>query len=214
LLLPSWGSAVFRRPYVAARRYHAAATPRAAAGDDAKGRDIVEGDVKTPTGATAHPRPGPLTREGSYAAAIYGSILTIGLIAALRHGATAQAIALTVISTNGVFWLAHVWSALLGARIETGALGGIARIRRLAAEEWTMVEAGMLPFLALAGAWAGLYSEAAGVHAALGFAIAQLVGWGLLGARRMKAGWVKSIVLGLVDGAFGVAIVWLETLIH
>jgi hypothetical protein len=77
-----------------------------------------------------------------------------------------------------------------------------------------MVEAGTLPFLALAGAWAGAYSEAAGVDAALGFGIAQLVGWGLLGARRMNVGWAKSTLVGLVDGVFGLGIVGLETLLH
>jgi hypothetical protein len=132
----------------------------------------------------------------------------------LRHFASAREIALALISTNGVFWLAHVWSELLGERLETGMHGGVARVRRLALEEWPMVEAGLLPFLVLVGAWAGFYSDAAGVDAALGIAIVQLAGWGLLGARRAHRSWMESILIAVLDGAFGLGIVGLETLLH
>jgi hypothetical protein len=156
-----------------------------------------------------------LDREGSYAAAIYGSILATGLIGALReYHAAADAVAVALLSTSVVFWLAHVWSAALGERIETGALGGWARIRRLAAEEWPMLESGALPFIALLLAWAGLYSDRAGVDTALAIGVVQLVGWGILGARRMRANWPKSLAIGVIDGAFGLAIVGLEIAVH
>jgi hypothetical protein len=155
-----------------------------------------------------------LSREGSYAAAIYGSILTTSLVAGLRYSTSAETIALTLISTSGVFWLAHVWSELLGERIETGTVTGLARARQIARYEWPMVEAGTLPFLALAAAWAGAYSDTAGVDVALGLAIAQLVGWGVFGGRRMGAGLVKSVAVGVADGVLGLLIVGLETLLH
>jgi hypothetical protein len=155
-----------------------------------------------------------LAREGSYAAAIYGSILATALIGALRYTDDAGRIAVTVIGTSGVFWLAHVWSELLGEKIESGISGGGARVRRLAAEEWPMVEAGTLPFLALVLAWAGLYRDRAGIDLALGLAIAQLVGWGLVGALRTGGGWARALLVAAADGAFGLAIVGLEILLH
>jgi hypothetical protein len=156
-----------------------------------------------------------LNREGSYAAAIYGSILATGLVGALReYHATAGAIAVALISTTAVFWLAHVWSAMLGERIETGTGGGWARIRRLAAEEWPMLESGALPFLALVLAETGLYSDKAGVNAAVVLGVAQLVGWGILGARRMTVTWPKALAIGVIEGAFGLAIVGLEIAVH
>jgi hypothetical protein len=164
--------------------------------------------------ATADGPRGPLSREGSYAAAVYGSILTTGVVAGLRDSASAETIALTLLATNVVFWLAHVWSELLGERIETGTVGNLARLRRLAAEEWPMVEAGMLPFVALVAAWSDVCSDEVGVDLALGLAIAQLAGWGLLGARRMRLGWAKSIVIGLLDGVLGLGIIGLEALLH
>ena len=42
----------------------------------------------------------------------------------------------------------------------------------------------------------------------------QLIGWGLLGARRTGAGWARGIVVGAVDGMFALAIVGLEVLLH
>jgi hypothetical protein len=120
----------------------------------------------------------------------------------------------TLLSTSAVFWLAHVWSEVLGTRIETGTAGNLARLRWIAREEWPMVEAGVLPVAALALAWAGVYSDAVGVDLALGLAIAQLVGWGLLGARRMGAGWPKSVAVGGLDGALGLGIVALEIALH
>jgi hypothetical protein len=137
-----------------------------------------------------------------------------GLVGSLHYTTDARSIALTLLSTSAVFWIAHVWSELLGTRIETGSAGSVARLRRIAAEEWPMVEAGALPFAALALAWADVYTDSVGVDLALGVAIAQLVGWGLVGARRMDAGWPKSLAVGAIDGAMGLAIVALEIVLH
>lgn len=156
-----------------------------------------------------------LEREGSYAAAIYGSILATGLVGALReYNAHADAIAVALLSTTAVFWLAHVWSAVLGERIETQTDGGIARIRHLAAEEWPMLESGALPFLALILAWAGLYSDRAGIDLALALGVVQLVGWGVLAGRRIRMSWPRALAIGVVDGALGLGIVALEIAVH
>jgi len=156
----------------------------------------------------------PLRREGRYASAIYGSILTTSLIGALHYSTKAGSIALTVIATNAVFWLAHVWSEILGERIERGDVGGLAQFRRLARNEWPMVEAGALPALALAAAPAGLCSDRIATDAALVVSVAQLAGWGLLGAKRSGAGWAKGLLLGVADGLVGLGIVGLESLLH
>lgn len=165
-------------------------------------------------GVTGRKLGAPLRPEGTYAAAIYGSILATGLVASLRYTTDAGSLALTLISTSGVFWLAHVWSAVLGERIESRKATGPERIKRLAAEEWPMVEAGVLPFVALGIARIGLYPDRVGIDVALGVAIAQLVGWGFLGARQMGAGWAKGILVGVADGLLGLAIVGLEVLLH
>jgi hypothetical protein len=108
------------------------------------------------------------SRWSRFAEAIYGSIFVTGLVGALsEHNATARAAAVSVVSTTAVFWLAHVWAELLAERAATGKPGGWPRFLRLAWQEWPIVEAGALPFLALALAWAGVYANGVGFDAAL-----------------------------------------------
>jgi hypothetical protein len=153
--------------------------------------------------------------EEGVSAAIYGSIVVTGLIAALNaEDASLRVTFLTVVSTMAVFWLAHVWSEVVGERIVTRREVGWARARVLARREWPFFEAAGVPSFALVLAWIGLYNEEAGVDIALALAILQLVGWGATGARRMRADWHMSLLVGLVDGALGLGIVLLEVALH
>jgi hypothetical protein len=153
-------------------------------------------------------------REG-ISSAIYGSILVTALIAALNaEDASLRVTFLTVVATMAVFWLAHVWSEVVGERIATRKDVGWARARVLAKREWPLFEAAGLPSIALVLAWIGLYSDEAGVDVALALAIIQLVGWGAVGARRMRADWHVSLLVGLLDGALGLGIVLLEVALH
>jgi hypothetical protein len=153
--------------------------------------------------------------EGRYAAAIYGSIFVTGLIGALsEQNATAKVAIVSVVSTTLVFWVAHAWAELLAERAATGTLGGWHRFQHLAREEWPIVEAGALPSLALALAWAGVYSDGVGFNVALAVGIAQLLAWGAFVARRTRFPWWKSVAVGVLDAALGVAIIGLEVMIH
>lgn len=155
------------------------------------------------------------SRWGRFAEAIYGSIFVTGLVGALsQHNATARAAAVSVVSTTAVFWLAHVWAELLAERAATGKPGGWPRLLRLAWQEWPIVEAGALPFFALALAWAGVYANGVGFDAALAVGVAQLLAWGVVVGRRTRLPWWKSAGAGVLDAALGLAIIGLEVLIH
>jgi hypothetical protein len=160
--------------------------------------------------------PGPLDRSAEhYRAAVYGSILVTALIAVLNHEhATASALVGDVAATVGVFWLAHVWSGMVGERVIAGRRFDWRRAARIAAEEWPMVESAGPPLLALVLAWVGLWDVDTGTTIALVIGVGHLVGWGVVIGRRTYETWFASIVTGLVDGALGVGIVLLETLIH
>ncbi len=150
-----------------------------------------------------------------YAAAVYGSILVTALIAALDHQhATAAALVGGVATTIGVFWIAHVWSGLIGERLVAARHFDWRGVRRVVGEEWPMIESAVPPLAALALAWAGLYSDHVGTWIALGIGIAHLFGWGFLIGRRTFGGVLPSIGSGVVDAALGVGIIVLETLIH
>jgi hypothetical protein len=155
-------------------------------------------------GAGEHP-------AGVYTAAIYGSIVSTALVAALweRH-ASPRTMTLSVLSTMLVFWLAHVWSAIAGERIHRGQGLPEHRIVELAREEWPMVEAVFVPIAALALAWAGVLDRDEGARAALVIGVLQLFGWGLAVGRRAYDGWWHALLGGAMNGVLGVALVALE----
>jgi hypothetical protein len=151
----------------------------------------------------------------NFGAAVYGSILAASLVGALlEQHATPRAMTLSVAASIVALWIAHVWSDIIGERIDEGRRFQPSRIRFIAIDEWPVVEAGAVPAVLLALAWAGLYGRQAGVGLALAAAIVQLIAWGMLAGHRTEDRWSHALLLGAVDGALGVAIVAAEVAIH
>jgi hypothetical protein len=154
-------------------------------------------------------------RPSDAAAAIYGGILVTALIAALSHAEhDALTLVLSVASTMGVFYLAHVWSALVGERISRPRQLSARHLAELAREEWPMLEAGALSLVLLLGAEVGVYSFDTGVDLAVWLGAINLFGWGLVLGRRNYDTWPEALGAAFVNGLFGVGIVVLEILIH
>jgi hypothetical protein len=120
---------------------------------------------------------------------------------------------LSLVGSMVVFWLAHAWSEIVAARAD-GQRIALAGILEIAASEWPLVEAAILPALLLVFAWVGLYSRDASVELALGAAVVQLVGWGALAGHRSSTNWSAALLIGIVDGLLGLAIVELELSLH
>jgi hypothetical protein len=115
----------------------------------------------------------------------------------------------------GVFWLAHVWSTIVGERIHQGRQFTVRRAAKIARAEWPLIEATFLPVLALLLGWAGALGRNAAVTLALVACILQLFGWGFVVGRRAYDRGLHAVFAGLVDGALGVALVALEiAIIH
>jgi len=153
-------------------------------------------------------------RDFDYAAAVYGSVLVTALVGAAFEGhLDARTMTLTLVTTTVVFWLAHVWSEVMGERL-AGTVPHSSDIRRVAVSEWPVVEAGFLPDALLALAWAGVYSRDIGAELAMIAAVLQLAAWGFAAGWRTQGRLVPAIVTGAVDCAFGLAIVGLEIAIH
>lgn len=163
----------------------------------------------------AAPVPQETQRAGNYTSAIYGTIVVAGVIAALGHEqAAAPTVFGSVLATAFVFWLAHVWAAATSARVESGRRLPPRAVAEIAAHEWPMVESAVLPLVPIALAWAGLFSDAAGIDLALAVTVLQLVAWGLVVGRRTHERWPAALLSGLVNGAFGLLLVLLKALVH
>jgi hypothetical protein len=166
-------------------------------------------------------RPLPSRSPG---ATIYGTIVAAALVAG--EGAANAAVAKivgTVLATLLVYWLAHVYSDLL-ARHAAGSDSAAdedepsrptwrALVESLA-EEWGIVAGGLglvvvLVVVDLAGGGPQL-----AVNLALLCAVVELVGWGVLAARRahLRAGWV--VVYALVSAALGILVGLLKLALH
>jgi hypothetical protein len=158
--------------------------------------------------------PGDSRREFDYAAAVYGSVLVTALVgAAFEAQFDARTMTLTLLTTTLVFWLAHVWSEVMGVRL-AGTIPHWSDVRRVAVSEWPVVEAGFVPDALLALAWAGVYSRDTGAELAMIAAVLQLAAWGFAAGWRTQHRLAPAIVTGVVDCAFGLAIVALEVAIH
>ena len=157
------------------------------------------------------PSEGEVETAARYTSAVYGSILAAALIEALRaEHVAAEAIALSLLSTVVVFWLAHVWSSLVGDRIRHGPRLQLDRAAAVARGEWPLVEASFVPLLALLLGWAGVYGNQTAARVALAACIGQLVVWGLVVGRRAYEHWWAGALAGLTNGVLGLALIVLE----
>ena len=146
-----------------------------------------------------------------YAAAIYGSILAVAFITIFREEhAAPQAVAVSVLGTMGVFFIAHVWSEILGWRLHHREHVTFARVKRISRAEWPLLEAAVAPGVVLVLGWIGVIDATRAEDIALAVCIVQLFAWGfVVGLRTYDLLWA-ALLAGFVDGALGLVIVALE----
>jgi len=145
------------------------------------------------------------------ATAIYGSLLVTGMVAVQwRADSVPDAIAVTVVVSVVVFWLAHVWSEIVSrrvrGRITTGDGVAIARA------ETPMLTAAVVPALVLAiGPRIATTDQA--IAAALIVCIGELFVWGLIVGRAAHSSWVLALRVAIIDSILGLVIVGLKVLV-
>jgi hypothetical protein len=148
--------------------------------------------------------------------AIYGTIVASAVIAATAAGGKSPKLILTAtVATLLVFWLAHVYADFLD--LDHGLRHASADLRVLAAvmgQELSMLAAPTLSVLFLVLGALGLLGETLAVRLALWSGVVQLFGWGIDVGRRRGRSWPAALLVGLINGAFGVVIIILEVLLH
>jgi hemolysin III len=147
-----------------------------------------------------------------YTPSIYGALLVTTLVAVQwQADAVTGLIALTLVTSVGVFWLAHVWAAVVNRRLH----GSIARgeLVTIARDEAPMLASVVVPGLILAfGPVLGLSADLA-IAVALAVSIAQLFVWGLAVGRAAHSSWHLALAVAAVDCALGILIVGLKVLV-
>ena len=150
------------------------------------------------------------------ARAIYGTILVMAVISGLSHDediGSAKLIA-AVCATTLVFWIAHVYAEILGRRLEGEEQFAWASIRVVMRGEWPIVEAALLPVLALLVGVVGIVDTDTAVNIAIGAGVVELFAWGIAAGRKLELSTGATVLAGVVNGALGLVIVLLKVLVH
>jgi hypothetical protein len=146
-----------------------------------------------------------------YAAAVYGSIVSAGVVTALRQEHDSlEAITLTLVSTLVVLWLAHVWSVCVGEQLDPSVSLGRERVRLIARAEWPLVEAGLFPTIFLVLGWLGVLDASKALAIAIAACNLELFVWGFAAGRSAFERWWQALLSGLANGALGLLLVALE----
>jgi hypothetical protein len=98
----------------------------------------------------AQPEPVTRTPGRRRAAGIYGTIITAAILAAAGDHVAILPLAVSILVTLMVYWLAEEYAELLGEQLEGGQLPTWPDIRAALAATWPMVSASYIPLLALA----------------------------------------------------------------
>ena len=146
--------------------------------------------------------------------AIYGTIITSAVTAATAAEGKSPVLILTAAAaTLLVFWLAHVYADF----VDRGLRHGSSSWRDLASSmghELSMLAAPVPSIVFLLLGALGVLSVEWAVRLALWTGVAQLFGWGIDAGRRGGRTWQGALGVGVVNAAFGIAIVVLEVLLH
>jgi hypothetical protein len=157
-----------------------------------------------------------LGTAGSLTEAIYGLILATSVIAVSREydDTDAGRVAVTVLVTGIVFWLAHVYARVLAASAEQQRRPDRADVQQAVRHDWPLVEV-TLPLLVILGLGAiDVVSDRATLFIATLLALVELAAVGGYAARRGGAGVAGALVSAVVAVALGGAVVLLKVLVH
>ena len=150
------------------------------------------------------------------AASVYGTVLTIAMIVAYSADSDLDPllIAVAVLVTVAVFWVAHVHAELLAMRYALGHPLAGSEIRAQLRHGWPMVEAAFLPAIALALGGIGVFDDDTSVVLALGIGVAQLAAWGVAIGRRERLRLLGVIGVTALNVGLGLVVVALKLFIH
>jgi hypothetical protein len=154
-------------------------------------------------------------REPNYAGAIYGTIVSMTVVATASKDDSLGPIAIAIWAaiTGLVFWLVHVYADTVAAGYATPR-EALTHARRALRVEWPIVQGAMIPALAMLAAPIGIVSEDNASYFAVGAGIVVLFATGLLIGSRDRRSWARRILIGTVNALFGAIILVLKIFVH
>ncbi len=153
--------------------------------------------------------------KANYAGAIYGTILSMAVIAGLSTDKSIRPLPMAIWAsvTAIVFWLAHVYSRYVTSG-DVYTRESLGRLRDAMRQDWPLVQGSLAPALALLLAPLGLVSDNAASYVAIGVGVAILFAAGLLVGRNRSLGFGRTLLTGSINGLIGLTIVALKVFVH
>jgi hypothetical protein len=150
------------------------------------------------------------------ARSIYGNVLATSLVVAFSEDDdySTTEIAVAVLVTGLVFWLAHVYASLIAERYVAGRRLTRSEIGAEFYGEWPVVQAFFPPVVVLLLGTIGLFSRDTAVSLAIAGGVAAMVLWSLAIARQERMTLPALLVMTLLNALFGVAVVLLKVIVH
>jgi len=149
-----------------------------------------------------------------YAGAIYGTILSLSVVAVSAGGDVRPGVlAVGVVVTSVVFWLAHAYAEAAGRQIAQKRRFRFADRAQIAREEWPMVQSSLPIAACLVVGQLGLLGDQRPTWLAMVVGIAILAGWGFAVGRAEGLHGVQRIVSVLTTAAFGIVLLVLKILV-
>jgi hypothetical protein len=170
----------------------------------------------------ARPPSGPDLRPlvartgGSATQGVYGLILATSVISVSweQHRSDAGPVALTVLVTAVVFWLAHVYAHTLGRDVSLARTPARAELREALRHHWSLVEVVMPLVLVLGLGAIGVISDRAALVGATAIGLIELAAAGGYAAMARGAGPGRTVISAAISLALGLMVVLLKVLLH
>lgn len=148
-------------------------------------------------------------------AAVYGTILALSLLAvSSEYQQDPLRIVGSVLVTQFIFYIAHVYAGQLGIRLETGRPLARGELRRVAIEEWPLLAAAGPPCVALLIGGLTPLNDRVWTNLALWVGVGTLVLYGIRLGRAEKRTFAGVVMTAAVNGALGLIIVALKIVVH
>jgi hypothetical protein len=157
--------------------------------------------------------PGQENEGRRRAAGIYGAIITASVMAAAGGSLPTTALAVSVLITLIVYWLAEQYAEILGRQAAHGHLPTWGTVREDLATGWPIVSASFAPLVALVLARAAGASPSAAANTGVGLAIALLTLYGWSAGRAAQLGGWRLVGATCVATVLGLVMVVLKNLV-
>jgi hypothetical protein len=147
------------------------------------------------------------------AAGIYGAVITAAVLASAGAQLSTAALAVAVLTTLAVYWVAEQYADVLAEQTQHGRLPTWRRIRSGLADTWPMVSAAYIPVVGLVVARLAGASRVVSANVALSVAVAVLLVHGWTAGRAADLRGIRLAAVTLIAGSLGLVMIVLKNFV-